>query len=190
MPPQEPRLQHGYGKIGKNILKTYQSNWIISTGRGENKNYLKPPPRIHDRNTPIKGNNPFHQPGSCFSVKPGNIIRQCLALPPCWDPFFLEGARNSQHYAGCRLTLAARGYIHIIIFIIIHISVHIYMRVLKMNKCIHKKSIFGAYRIFHIQFCSTCLVSWKYIIILIYVLLRIHCQTSRFITADAILMVV
>ena len=102
MPPEEPRLQHGYGKIGK----TYQSNWIISTGRGENKNCLKPPPRIHDRNTPIKWNNPFHQPGFCFCVKvsrPGNIIRQCLALPPCWDPFFWRGheTHSTMLAAGC-----------------------------------------------------------------------------------------
>jgi len=126
MPP--PRSLDSNTATEKSV-KTYQSNWIISTGRGENKTYLKPPPRIHDRNTPIKWNNPFQQPGSCFSVKvsrPGDILRQYLALPPCWDPFFLEGARNSQHYAGCRLTLAARGYIHIIIFTIIYISVHIY----------------------------------------------------------------
>ena len=32
---------------GFNPFEKYQSNWIISPGRGENKKYLKPPPSIY-----------------------------------------------------------------------------------------------------------------------------------------------
>ena len=32
---------------GFNPYEKYESNWIISPGRGENKNCLKPPPRYH-----------------------------------------------------------------------------------------------------------------------------------------------
>ena len=31
---------------GFNPFEKYQSNWIISQGRDENKKYLKPPPRF------------------------------------------------------------------------------------------------------------------------------------------------
>ena len=33
-------------QIGFNSFETYESNWIVSPGRGENRNYLKPPPSI------------------------------------------------------------------------------------------------------------------------------------------------
>ena len=39
---------------GFNPVEKYQSNWIISPGRGENQKYLKPPPRIVHGHQPKK----------------------------------------------------------------------------------------------------------------------------------------
>ena len=39
---------------GFNPFEKYQSNWIISPGRGENQKYLKPPPRIVHGHQPQK----------------------------------------------------------------------------------------------------------------------------------------
>ena len=49
---QKPRLpkhrKHIYRLVGgwTNLIETYESNWIFSSSRGENKHYLKPSPSI------------------------------------------------------------------------------------------------------------------------------------------------